>query len=302
MKEKLKVAWSKIADYIVMTVGVVISAAAVNLFFVPYKIHSGGVSGIATVLYYIFNNKVPVGVLVAILNLPLFLIGYRIIGKRFMIRTLYATVMYTVAVDVTAKWLSEVSKKITIESGNIPDLMLFCFFGGALMGLGLGIVFTRNSCTGGSDLFAEIMRRKGIHYSIGTLMFMFDGVSVLMSLIVFKNLLLVLYSVIAIFVSMKVIDLILDGANVAKAVYIMSDKSEEIADAIINDIGRGVTGFAGRGMYFKQSRETLFCVVKNRQLPALKKLVKELDSKAFLIVTTAHQVLGEGFGAFDKEL
>lgn len=219
-----------------------------------------------------------------------------------MIRTLYATVMYTVAVDVTAKWLSEVSKKITIESGNIPDLMLFCFFGGALMGLGLGIVFTRNSCTGGSDLFAEIMRRKGIHYSIGTLMFMFDGVSVLMSLIVFKNLLLVLYSVIAIFVSMKVIDLILDGANVAKAVYIMSDKSEEIADAIINDIGRGVTGFAGRGMYFKQSRETLFCVVKNRQLPALKKLVKELDSKAFLIVTTAHQVLGEGFGAFDKEL
>lgn len=170
------------------------------------------------------------------------------------------------------------------------------------MGLGLGLVFTRNSCTGGSDLFAEILRRKGIHLSVGTLMFIFDTISIVMSLIVFKNLFLVLYSVIAIFLSMKVIDIILDGINVAKAVYIMSEKSEEIADAIIHTLGRGVTGLTGRGMYFRRERETLFCVVKNRQLPALKKLVKQMDSKAFLIVTSAHQVLGEGFGAFDKEL
>jgi uncharacterized membrane-anchored protein YitT (DUF2179 family) len=130
---------------------------------------------------------------------------------------------------------------------------------------------------------------------------MFDGISVIMSLIVFKNLLLVLYSVIAIFISMKVIDLILDGANVAKAVFIMSEKSEQIADAIIHTLGRGVTGFAGRGMYFKRERETLFCVVKNRQLPALKKLVKQMDNKRFQLLL-AHQVLGEGFGAFDTEL
>ena len=298
----MKGIWPKVLDYLIMTIGVTISAAAVNLFFVPYKIHSGGVSGIATVLYYLLDYRVPVGVLIVILNLPLFIIGYKVIGKTFMLRTLYSTLAYTVAIDVTSKWLLRVSKEIVLESNNLPDLMLFCIFGGALMGLGLGMVFTRNSCTGGSDLFAEILRRKGIHYSVGTLMFMFDGISVIMSLIVFKNLLLVLYSVIAIFLSMKMIDLILDGANVAKAVFIMSEKSEQIADAIIHTLGRGVTGFSGRGMYFRKERETLFCVVKNRQLPALKKLVKNMDDKAFLIVTSAHQVLGEGFGAFDKEL
>lgn len=302
MKKGMKAVWPKVLDYLIMIIGVTISAAAVNLFFIPYKIHSGGVSGIATVLYYLFNSKVPVGVLIVLLNLPLFLIGYKVIGKTFMIRTMFSTLAYTVAIDVTAQWLAKVSNEIVIESNNIPDLMLFCLFGGALMGLGLGMVFTRNSCTGGSDLFAEILRRKGIHYSVGTLMFMFDGISVIMSLIVFKNIVLVLYSVIAIFISMKMIDLILDGANVAKAVFIMSEKSEQIADAIIHTLGRGVTGFAGRGMYFKRERETLFCVVKNRQLPALKKLVKQMDNKAFLIVTSAHQVLGEGFGAFDKEL
>lgn len=302
MKIGAKAVWSKILDYFIITVGVTISAAAVNLFFIPYKIHSGGVSGIATVLYYVFNMKVPVGVLIIILNLPLFLIGLKVIGKTFMVRTLFATVVYTIVIDLTSGWLGRVSHMIVTENNNLPDLMLFCLIGGTIMGLGLGLVFTRNSCTGGSDLFAEILRRKGIHLSVGTLMFIFDTISIVMSLIVFKNLFLVLYSVIAIFLSMKVIDIILDGINVAKAVYIMSEKSEEIADAIIHTLGRGVTGLTGRGMYFRRERETLFCVVKNRQLPALKKLVKQMDSKAFLIVTSAHQVLGEGFGAFDKEL
>lgn len=302
MKTSMNKIWPKVFDYFIITIGVLLSAAAVNLFFMPYKIHSGGVSGIATVLYYIFKAKIPVGVLIVALNLPLFLVGLKVIGKTFMARTLYATLAYTVAIDLTAPWLTTLSNEITIESNNIPDLMLFCLFGGAIMGFGLGMVFTRNSCTGGSDLFAEILRKKGIHLSMGTLMFMFDVISIVMSLIVFKNLVLVLYSILAIFISMKVIDLILDGANVAKAVFIMSDKSEQIADAIIKVLGRGVTGLSGRGMYFKRERETLFCVVKNRQLPALKKLVKQMDEKAFLIITSAHQVLGEGFGAFDKEL
>ncbi len=302
MKTKAPDIWTKIFDYLVMTFGVFISAIAVNVFLVPFKIHSGGVSGIATVLFYIFKEKVPLGVLIILLNLPLFIAGIKVIGKRFMIRTLFATLGYTIAIDLTASWLNKIAEHIHIESNAIPDLLLFCLFGGALMGLGLGLVFTRNSCTGGSDLFAEILRKKGIHLSMGTLMFMFDIISVVMSLIVFRNFLLVMYSIFAIFVSMKVIDFILDGVNFAKAVYIMTEKSEEMADLIIEKLGRGVTGFYGRGMYLKKDRETLFCVVKNRQLPALKKLVKEKDDKAFMIITTAHQVLGEGFGAFDKDL
>lgn len=297
-----KTVFSKVFDYLFMFVGVAICAVGVNLFFIPFRIHSGGISGIATILYYVFSKKVPLGVMIIVLNLPLFIIGLKVIGKRFMLRTTFSTLVYTVIIDTTSTWLSNVSASIVAENNSTTDMILFSLFGGCMMGIGLGMVFTRNACTGGSDLLAEILRKKGISLSMGTIMFFFDLFTIVLSYIVFKNLMLCLYSVIAIFTSMKLIDFILDGANIAKAVFIISEHSDKIAEAIMSELKRGVTGLSGRGMYLKMERETLFCVVKNRQLPALKKIVKTVDRKAFLIVTTAHEVLGEGFTTFDKEL
>lgn len=288
-------------DYILILVGCALTALAINIFLVPYRIAPGGVTGISTVVYYAINKTIPVGVIMLLLNLPLFLSGYKYIGKRFLVRTLFATIVLSIIVDL-GKPLTDMFMKeylLVAESAPDPDLLLYSIFGGGLMGVGLGLVFKYGATTGGTDLAARVVKHFAPTHTMGQLIMIIDSIVVVAAAIFFKSFQLGLYAIAALFVSAKVVDAILEGINYAKALFIISDKSEEIAQRILHDMDRGVTGLKGTGMYTGIDRQVLFCVVQRGQLPQIKRIIRSIDAKAFLILTDAREVLGEGFGNYD---
>ncbi|MDD4495492.1 MAG: YitT family protein [Eubacteriales bacterium] len=288
-------------DYIWIFLGCALTALAINIFLVPYRIAPGGVTGIATVIYYAINKVIPVGIIMLLLNLPLFLSGYKYIGRRFFVRTFFATIVLSLIVDL-GKPLTDsfVQNYLTVtEFTSDPDILLYSIFGGGLMGVGLGLVFKFGATTGGTDLAARVVKHFAPSHTMGQLIMMIDSFVVVVAAIFFKSFQLGLYAIVALFVSAKVVDAILEGINFAKALFIISDKSEEIAKRIMAEMDRGVTGLKGTGMYTGMERQVLFCVVQRGQLQHLKRIVKSIDKDAFLILTDAREVLGEGFGNDD---
>ncbi len=288
-------------DYIWIFFGCTLTALAINIFLVPYRIAPGGVTGISTVIYYAINKVIPVGVIMLLLNLPLFLSGYKYIGKRFFIRTLFATIVLSGIVDL-GKPLTDMFVQrylIVAETAPGPDLLLYSIFGGGIMGVGLGLVFKFGATTGGTDLAARVVKHFAPAHTMGQIIMVIDSIVVVIAAIFFKSFQLGLYAIAALFVSAKVVDAILEGINYAKALFIISDKSEDIAQRILHDMDRGVTGLKGKGMYTGMDRQVLFCVVQRGQLPQIKRIVRSIDADAFLILTDAREVLGEGFGNYD---
>lgn len=264
-----------------MTIGVGIAVAGLNLFLVPNKIAAGGISGIATILYYVF--KFPLGITIAALNVPLFIFGVRIVGKTFAIRTAYSLVLYSVLAEVIP------------VTGN-QDILLGCVYGGVLMGAGIGLVIRSGGSTGGTDMAARMLNSRSKNTSIAAFMFMIDFVIIGAAGLVFNSLELALYAIASLFISAKVIDFFTDGLTAAKAFYIISDRSEEIAAAIMKQMDRGVTALKAKGVYSGKDKEVLLCVLQWRtEGPKLKTLVKSIDEKAFVIVADVKEVLGEGF-------
>ena len=288
-------------DYIWIFFGCTLTALAINIFLVPYRIAPGGVTGIATVIYYAINKVIPVGVIMLLLNFPLFLSGYRYIGKRFFIRTLFATIVLSGIVDLGKPLTDMFVQKylIVAETAPGPDLLLYSIFGGGIMGIGLGLVFKFGATTGGTDLAARVVKHFAPAHTMGQIILVIDSIVVVIAAVVFKSFQLGLYAIAALFVSAKVVDAILEGINYAKALFIISDKSEDIAQRIMHDMDRGVTGLKGKGMYTGLDRQVLFCVVQRGQLPQIKRIVRSIDADAFLILTDAREVLGEGFGNYD---
>lgn len=287
-------------DYLLITLGAAVAAAGINIFLFPYKIASGGITGLATILYYVIDGLIPLGLLVAILNVPLFIAGVLKLGWRFISGTLYATLAMSIIIDVTepvfvnlaGKWLSD----------GVSDMMLFSIFGGLLLGAGMGIIFRMNATTGGTDLIAEIVIRSGLNLSMGQTIFIFDAAIVITAGIVFKSLPLALYAIIAILVISKTVDYILDGLSPSKGLFIISGHHEEISARILTELDRGLTGFKGVGKYTGEEKEILFCVAIAKYIPEIKRIVKECDPKAFVVVTNVHEVLGEGFRGFDNKI
>ena len=235
-----------------------------------------------------------------LLNLPLFFIRYKYIGKAFWC-ALFATIVLSIIVDL-GKPLTDMFMKeylLVAESAPDPDLLLYSIFGGGLMGVGLGLVFKYGATTGGTDLAARVVKHFAPTHTMGQLIMIIDSIVVVAAAIFFKSFQLGLYAIAALFVSAKVVDAILEGINYAKALFIISDKSEEIAQRILHDMDRGVTGLKGTGMYTGIDRQVLFCVVQRGQLPQIKRIIRSIDAKAFLILTDAREVLGEGFGNYD---
>lgn len=288
-------------SYVLIIVGSFILAAGFVFFITPYKIVPGGVYGISIVLHYLtkgmfsyFPAGLPVGTMGLILNIPLTLIGIKILGPKFGAKTIVGFVLCSVFMDLlTSYW------------GDVPlvdkDPLLSSIFGGVLVGFGLGLIFKSKATSGGSDIVAMIFA-KYTHLPLGQLMIYVDSVIVLFGLAVFRDWSIPLYSWIVIFITGKVIDVTLQGISYDKTLFIISDHYEEIREKILFDIERGGTFIPGKGMYKGDSKTIIFTVVNRRELAVIEEYIHEIDPGAFVTVLEANEILGEGFKSLNEKL
>ncbi len=269
------------ADYLLMTVGALIIAVSVKNIFDPANMVIGGASGLAIIIKA--KLGVPLWLTNTMFNIPLFLGAFKIKGWKFIKRTVFATVALSV-------WLYVIP--------NIPfvadDLLLVALYGGLVCGAGTGLVLLAVATTGGTDTLAALIQPLAPHYSIAQIMLVLDSLIVLAGLSTF-GLYLALYAMIAIFVLTKISDGIIEGLKFSKSIYIISDHAEAIAQAIMTELSRGVTGLSVKGMYSGETRQMLYCVVSKKEITQIKEIVAGFDRKAFVIVEDAREVLGEGF-------
>jgi uncharacterized membrane-anchored protein YitT (DUF2179 family) len=270
-----------LVDFTGILVGSVILAVGMNMFMIPNMLAPGGVSGLAVVLYHLF--RLPVGATIILLNIPLFIVGYLVLGPRVVIQSLLGTFLFSIAVEATAPYLPAAT----------DDLLLASVYGGVVMGIGVGLVFRFRGSTGGTGLLSLILAKaKGI--SPGQAMLWGDLVVLAAAVFVFGSE-AAMYAAVALFVSVKVIDGILEGLGLAKSVIIITKSGEAINEKLLYELGRGVTWLEGHGGYTGQSREVLLCVVTRQQIATLKTIVRDIDPDSFVIIGNATEVHGEGF-------
>jgi uncharacterized membrane-anchored protein YitT (DUF2179 family) len=296
-------AWLR--EILLLLAGGLIAAFAVNVFYVPTKLTMGGVSGIVSIIFQLTGQGrfLSFGVLFILLNIPLVLIGWRMMSPRFVWRSLAGTLVYSVLIDLTGPSMNRFFAHYIdrpLESGG-ADPLIYCLFGGVLYGIGLGLIFRGGFTTGGTDILAAVIKRRLKTFSMGQFIMILDTVIVLASAVAYRDeagpgILLAMYSFIAMYLTSKSIDILLEGFDYCRTAYIISDKSAEIADRILHQLNRGVTSLRGKGMYTGQERDILLCVLSRKQVPDVKEIVSEIDPGAFVIVVEAREVLGEGFG------
>lgn len=280
-----------IIEYVGITLGCALMAISLNFFLKPNTIAPGGVTGLAIVIEELAG--IPIDVTNLAINIPLFIGGLMVLGKAFGIKTFYAIVMLSAFIRLFLIYFGE-GAMIT------HDILLATIYGGVLLGVGLGAVFRFGGTTGGTDLAGAILNRFFPNISTAKLMMMLDLVVVAIAGLVQRNIETSLYSIIALYIIVKLADFIVEDLSYAKAFYIISKDSEEIGQRIMQEIGRGVTALEGRGLYTGNKKEVLLCVVNRVQVAKLKKVVYEVDEKAFIMVTTIHEVVGEGFKEVKK--
>lgn len=293
-----RISIEKSKPYLLISLGCLVMTLALNVFLIPFKLAPGGVSGLSTVVYYVTGKVVPVGALMLLFNIPLFLGGLRSKGQRFVIRSLFGAILLSVMVDITAPFTENLVNDYLIRfdsSMAVPDLLMNALVGGLIMGFGLGMVLKEEATTGGTDLAAALLKKLIPRLSLGELLLILDGLVILFATIVFRSVKLGLYAAISLYVSSKTIDSYIEGFHFAKSLMIISDRSEEIAGRLLQDVDRGVTGFRGMGMYSKADKTVLLCVVKKQEMPRVKEIVKECDPNAFVLLSDVREVLGEGF-------
>lgn len=278
---------SKAMHYVFVIIGTVLMAVSINLVYEPLGMVTGGITGLAIVIKeltgFIFKGGIPLWVTNIILNIPLLIFAVYILGKKLLLNTLFATLCLSAALAI-------------IPSVSIlpEDYLLSAVFGGALGGVGLGMIFVASASTGGTDLLAMLIHRFKPYYSIPRILIVIDGFVVIVGAMVF-GISKTLYAIIAVYITTKVSDGILEGLKFAKMAYVISDSYDEIAKAIMEKLERGVTGVYAKGMYSNKDKKMLFCVVSKKEIVDLTELVSEIDPKAFIIVSDVREVMGEGF-------
>ncbi len=295
---KLKNVLNIMKNYLFITVGAVITALAINIFLVPYKIAPGGLSGLATVIFYLSNGKLPVGAVMLAINIPLFLLGFKFIGKKFFFRTVYGTIILSVIIDLTEAYTTDFARRLLIDGGstvNTPDILLYSIIGGFLSGVGLGVVLKSDATTGGTELAAKLLNRPLKNMTIGQILWWIDGLIILFAIIAFGSILIGLYSFVSLFITTKVIDTMVEGVDYSRAVFIISDHQQEISKRLLVELDRGVTELKGRGAYSGNDKNVLLCVVARTQVQQLKEIVQDIDKNAFVILADVREVVGEGF-------
>ena len=267
-------------SYAQLILGALIGGAASPLFMTPNKIAPGGITGIATILNHLFQW--PVGTVTLILNVPLFLISYKAMGRIFAFRSLVATLFFTLFIDV-----------LPLQPMT-TDPLLGALYGGVMLGAGLGLIMRGGATTGGSDMVARMVNKRFQFISTGSFLFAID-----FAVVVSAGFLIgateALYSLICIFLSARIMDTIIIGFSSNKACFIISSRWQEISDRIMRDMDRGVTQLTARGAYTGAERPTLLCVIGRSEIMALKRILREEDEKAFVIIVEAHEAIGDGF-------
>ena len=271
-------------DIIFSIIGCIFISAGIVFFLLPLKISAGGFSGIATITYYLFNLKL--GTVIWILNIPLLIIGFFRIGKYFFFKTMFATWLLSFCIN----FFENMNLFL-----NIDDILLSAIYGGVIIGIGTTCIFKANNSTGGTELLIQIILAYQDNIKVSKLLIIIDSIIVGLNLIVFKQIEIGLYSFIVIFLNSKIVDLFIEGVNFTKIVYIISDKSTEISNKILNDLDKGLSGIYGKGMYQNKEKLILMCVIKKRDLIKLKEIVKQVDDAAFMIISDAIDVYGLGF-------
>ena len=280
--------WRKVRgaalDYALLTIGAALIALNIDLFLVPNRLVSGGVTGIATILHYAIGT--PVGLVVLALNIPLLMAGVRWTGgARFALRTVYATAVMSILTDVFVPLVATIPP--------ITQPMLYTLYGGLLDGIGMGLVFRAQGTTGGTDIVAKIVHHfRGV--PLGQTLLWINGSVLILAVAVF-GLEAALYALILTFVAARVVDVVQGESSYGRAAIIISDKSPAIRSAVLLQLERGVTILEGRGGYTEAGREVLYCVVTRPEISILKRLIHDIDPKAFVVITEASEVLGEGF-------
>lgn len=289
MKTNTKMILQSALNVFKILLGAVIFAVGIQWFYHPASLLSGGVTGIAMIINYMIGT--PVGIMMIALNIPLFIIALRRYGWRFMAGSLFGMICGSVAIDL----LSIYPVTITTQP------FLASIYGGIITGLGLGIVYTTGSTTGGTDVVAKIIREKFPYVNFGTMILVLDAVIISAYALIFGKYENAMYTVIAVYIETRVIDMVLYGSSQSKLCHIISEYSDEIQGAIVEELHRGVTVLSGKGAFSGQEKQILLCVVKRQQIVEIKKIVKNIDKKAFVIVTDTRDVFGEGFGDISIE-
>ena len=248
----------------------------------PLKITTGGFNGIGMLVYYLC--KVPIGLVSILLNLPLFFISFEKLGNKYSIKTLISMIIMSLMLEVAREW-----NPLTY------DMFLASIFGGIILGVGIALCLKGESTTGGTDLVAKIIQTKNKHIEIGNIILTLDALIIAIASFTFENIEIALYSGISVFIMTKVIDFILDGGKYRKAIFVITNKSNEISKYIITEVKRGVTKINATGEYSGKNKDILLCVANKREIPKIKEEIKKIDEESFTIITTVTEAIGKGF-------
>jgi uncharacterized membrane-anchored protein YitT (DUF2179 family) len=271
-----------IIEFIQIIVGTFLLAMSVSLFLLPNQLSSGGFTGIATITYYLLN--LPMGLVILVLNIPLFILAFIKKGGKFFIKGIIGTVFLSIFIDILDKY-----PVIT------NDKLLASIYGGVIAGLGTSITLKANASTGGTDMMVYVIRAYKPELPTGNLMVIIDTIIIVLNVVFFKNIEVGLYSTIAIFIMGKMVDIVFEGINFTKLIYIISDKYMDISNEIINELERGITGIYAKGMYTNDNKMMLLCVASRNQAMKIKEISKKIDPKSFVIISNAREAYGLGF-------
>lgn len=269
-------------NIIQIIIGALTMAFGISMFLLPNQLSSGGFSGIATIFYYCLN--IPMGTTILMLNVPLFIFSFFKVGKKFFFRALFGTICLSLFIDLFGK--------ITPFT---DDLFLDSIYGGIIIGIGNAIILKANASTGGTELIISIIKEYRSNLKTGNMLTIVDIVIVTINVIVFGRIEIGLYSAIAIYIIGIMIDLLFEGINFSKLIFIISDKAEEISEKINLDVKKGTTGLYGKGMYTNTEKVVLFCAASRREIIKIKEITNQIDANSFIIISNAREVFGKGF-------
>ena len=277
-----------IIDTLLIIIGTFIMSLSINFFLLPNRITTGGASGIATILYYKLNFNMGLSILV--INIPLFIVSIKKLGFKFSFKSIVATVLFTVFIDL-----------ITYNGyilRNRTDMVISSIYGGLILGLGLSLIFKAGASSGGTDLLAHILQKKRGNLNLSKIMLFIDMIIIIALIILFKDINLGLYSAIAIYISSKTIGVVFEGVNYTKVINIITKNNHEITNNIIDIMKRGATVTKCMGAYSKEEYINIICIATLPEISKIKKIVYDIDSNAFIYISNANEVWGNGFKIF----
>lgn len=274
-------------DALLFLAGSLMMGFSIQYFAAPHKISIGGITGVATMLNFVTDGLLPIGTTALILNIPLFILAAIYLGRSMLLKTIVGTVMSSLSMDMFALILGE-----NVYKG---DMLLAALFGGVIGGLGLGLIFLRGGTTGGVDIIVRLLKLKIKFMETGRLMLFVEGLLLAVVTAVYRDINIALYSVITIYLYSKCIDTVLYGIDAGKSFFIISDKNREIAGEIMAQVKRGVTFLKGTGAYTESDKEIILIALRNSETVKVREIVYNVDPKAFIIVTSTSETIGEGF-------